>query len=319
VRRLTGAETAWAAQLACLYEVSVAKPGNVSPRAGFDDARFEDFVASAVAIGPAFADAGRATVGEIVLHAVAATRRLVATNTNLGMVLLLAPLARAAAGAHAGGDGAESGFRHAVGRVLRELTVEDAHLAYEAIRLASPAGMGRVDRHDVAAETVEATLREAMALARERDAVAREYVTDFEITFTLGRDSLRASWRAGCTLADAIVTTFLTILAEVPDTLIARKSGEAVARAVSQRGAQVLAAGASLTGEGRAQLEQFDRELRDPAHALNPGTTADLVTSSLFVLLTEDGMLDRLPELAARRTSPEDGGPRSAGDARPPR
>ncbi len=313
MRRLTGAEAAWAAQLACLYEVSVAKPGNVSPGTGFSDARFEDFVASAVAIGPAFADAGRATVGEIVLRAVRDTRRLVATNTNLGMVLLLAPLAKAATGA---GGGAGGGLRPAAGRVLRGLTAEDARLAYEAIRLASPAGMGEVDRFDVSSERVEVTLREAMASARERDAVAREYVTDFEITFTIGHDTLRESWRRGYDLADAIVTTFLTILGSVPDTLIARKNGEAVAGEVSSRAAQVLAAGGCRSAGGRRQLAQFDRELRDGGHALNPGTTADLVASSLFVFLAADGMLDRLPELAARWTRPgEEDTEADAGDA----
>ena len=97
MERLTGVEIAWAAQLACLFEASVAKPGNVSPRVGFADARFEDFAASAVAIGPALREAGMVGVGETIARAAADTRRLVATNTNLGMILLLAPMARAAA------------------------------------------------------------------------------------------------------------------------------------------------------------------------------------------------------------------------------
>jgi len=160
VDRLTGVEIAWAAQLACLFEVSVEKPGNVSPRGGFIDARFEDFAASAVAIGPALRDAGLATVGETIARAAADTRRLVATNTNLGMILLLAPLARAAARLEAGGD-----LRAALGRVLADLTVQDARLAYEAIRAASPAGMGEVDRHDVGEDDVTVTLREAMDAA----------------------------------------------------------------------------------------------------------------------------------------------------------
>ena len=293
--RLTGVEIAWAAQLACLFEVSVEKPGNVSPRGGFIDARFEDFATSAVAIGPALRDAGLATVGETIARAAADTRRLVATNTNLGMILLLAPLARAAARLEATGD-----LRAALGRVLADLTVQDARLAYEAIRAASPAGMGEVDRHDVGEDDVTVTLREAMDAARERDSIAREYVTDFEIVFTLGAGTLRRCWEDGAAFSDAVVTAFLTILAEVPDTLIARKNGADVAEDVSRRAAQVLAVGGSLSDQGRARLAELARELADEAHALNPGTTADLVAASLFVFLTEGGMLADVPALTAR-------------------
>ena len=293
--RLTGVEIAWAAQLACLFEVSVEKPGNVSPRGGFIDARFEDFAASAVAIGPALRDAGLATVGETIARAAADTRRLVATNTNLGMILLLAPLARAAARLEAGGD-----LRATLGRVLADLTVQDARLAYEAIRAASPAGMGEVDRHDVGEDDVTVTLREAMDAARERDSIAREYVTDFEIAFTLGAGTLRRCWQDGAAFSDAVVTAFLTILSEVPDTLIARKNGAAAAEDVSRRAARVLAVGGSLSEQGRARLAELARELGDAAHALNPGTTADLVAASLFVFLTEGGRLADVPALTAR-------------------
>ena len=293
--RLTGLEIAWAAQLACLFEVSVEKPGNVSPRAGFADARFEDFAASALAIGPALADAGRAAVGATIARAAADTRRLVATNTNLGMILLLAPLARATARLDAGGD-----LRAALRGVLEDLTVQDARFAYAAIRAASPAGMGEVDRHDVGEDDVSVTLREAMAAARERDSIAREYVTDFAITFTLGADTLHRCWQDGAAFSDAVVTAFLTILAAVPDTLIARKNGLRAAEDVSRRAARVLAAGGSLSEQGRARLAELAGELGDEAHALNPGTTADLVAASIFVFLTQGGMLADVPALTAR-------------------
>jgi triphosphoribosyl-dephospho-CoA synthase len=178
--------------------------------------------------------------------------------------------------------------------------VEDARLAFGAIRAASPAGMGHVDRHDVGQVDVAVTLREAMDAAAERDSIAREYVTDFEITFTLGAETLDRCWRDGAAFSDAVVTTFLTILAEVPDTLIARKNGVGPAQDVSRRAARVLAAGGSLCERGRALLAELARELGDEAHALNPGTTADLVAASLFVFLTEGRMLDDVPAITAR-------------------
>ena len=306
MERLTGVEIAWAAQLACLFEVSVEKPGNVSPRVGFADARFEDFAASAVAIGPAMGDAGLAGVGETIARAAAATRRLVATNTNLGMILLLAPLAKAAARLGAGGDpraaphDAGGDLRAALHDVLEGLTVQDARLAYAAIRTAAPAGMGEVERHDVGEDAVTVTLRAAMDAARERDSIAREYVTDFAITFTLGAATLQRCWQDGAAFSDAVVTAFLTILAAVPDTLIARKNGLRAAEDVSRRAARVLAAGGRFSERGRARLAELAGELGDEAHALNPGTTADLVAAALFVFLTEGEMLADVPALTAR-------------------
>jgi len=304
LNRLSGAEVARAATLACLVEAAVEKPGNVSPAAAFSDTTYEDFVASADAIGPALAGAERAGVGETVLRAVRETRLRVATNTNLGIVLLLAPLAKAAAG-----DGAAQGLRRAVARVLRELTVEDARAAYEAIRLASPGGMGQVERHDVAEAAVGVTLREAMLQAAERDSVAREYATDFEVTFTVGVPTLRAAWEAGSAFAAAVLDCFLTILAAVPDTLIARKRGLDVARRVSERAREVRAVLAAERAAGRSALAAFDAELRDPGHTLNPGTTADLVSASLFVFLAEAGMQDGVAKEAERlsRSAGRDG------------
>lgn len=292
--RLEGIEIGWAAQMACLFEVNAEKPGNVSRRADFSDTRFEDFVVSATAIGPAFQDAARAVVGETVLRAVRDTRRFVPTNTNLGMVLLLAPLAKAA------GEGAAAGLRAAAARVLNDLTVGDARLVYDAIRLASPSGLGEVERYDVKGVAVGATLREVMGLARDRDSVAREYVTEYEITFGLGYETLRRMWEEGNAFSDAILQTFLTVLAQIPDTLIARKEGRAAAEAVSRRARDVLAAGGSLSSRGREELARLDRELRDGSHRLNPGTTADLVAASIFVFLTEGGMLKSVPNLIAR-------------------
>jgi len=96
--RWTARQVAQAAQIACLLEVSAPKPGNVSRYADFTDTRFEDFLLSAVAIGPAMERAGRDGVGQIIWRAVRDTQRLVRSNTNLGMVLLLAPLAKACFG-----------------------------------------------------------------------------------------------------------------------------------------------------------------------------------------------------------------------------
>ena len=273
-----------AAEMACLLEVCAEKPGNVTRRKDFNDACFEDFVISAAAIGPAFRRAADATVGEIILRAVRATRRLVGGNTNLGIVLLLAPLAKAAGLDHS------DELRLAVSSVLRNLTVDDARLTYEAIRLASPAGMETVQQYDVQETDVNITLREAMGQARDRDALAREYVTDFEITFEVGLTAFQWILEQGAGMSEAVVQTFLSILAQVPDTLIARKKGIEAAREVSGRAGQVLKRGGIFSEKGQAEIKRLDLALRDKGHTLNPGTTADLTAAVLFVYLVENDL-----------------------------
>lgn len=278
--RTPGAVAA-AGQLACLIEAGSFKPGNVSPGRHFHDARYEDFVASAVAIGPALAAAGRQPLGSTILHAIAATREWTTSNTNLGMILLLAPLARAAL--HTEGD-----LRDSLRRELAATTVEDAVEVYEAIRLARPGGLGSSANEDVSgAPTV--TLREAMALAANRDNVAREYATDFAATFEVGVPALRAARSAGLAWSEATVETFLRFLGTMPDTLIKRKLGTAAAAAVSRRAREVEDAGGVRSEPGREALEAFDDELRSPNNAYNPGTTADLTCAALFVVILEDG------------------------------
>ena len=273
-----------AAEMACLLEVCAEKPGNVTRRHDFNDTSFEDFVISAAAIAPAFRHAADVPVGETILRAIRATRRLVGVNTNLGIVLLLAPLAKAAGLEHDGG------LRPALSRVLKALTVEDARFAYDAIRLASPAGMGKVTRFDLQETEVNINLREAMGHARDRDNVAREYVTDFAITFEIGLPAFQRILEQDANVSEAIVQTFLSILAQVPDTLIARKQGLEAAREVSSRAGRILKQGGMLSNKGQEEIKSFDLELRRERHILNPGTTADLMAAVLFVYIVENNL-----------------------------
>ena len=139
-----------------------------------------------------------------------------------------------------------------------------------------------------------------MNLAQNRDTVAREYVTDFEVTFEIGYTTLRQFLAEGHKFSDSLVQTALTILAQVPDTLIARKEGLAVAQEVSHRANQVLQAGGAFSERGREALRTFDVSIRDERHRLNPGTTADLIAATLFVFLTEGGALELFPDLLGR-------------------
>ncbi|HWG52730.1 MAG TPA: triphosphoribosyl-dephospho-CoA synthase [Gemmatimonadaceae bacterium] len=268
-----------AAQLACLLEASAPKPGNVSPGRDFHDTTYADFLAAAAAIGPALALAPDQSLGETILAAIAATRAWTPANVNLGIVLLLAPLARAALE-----PPRHAPLRDRAARVLGATTIADAERTYEAIRLAQPAGLGHAAEQDVAtAPTL--TLRDAMSLAAERDGIAREYATEFRTTFEHGAPAVARARADGLSWNDSVVETFLTLLAAAPDTHIARKLGLNEAQEVSHRAARVLAAGGVRTGAGRAAIVQLDGYLRDSRNARNPGTTADLCAAAIFVAL----------------------------------
>ena len=278
---MTGEEIAAAAQLACLLEVSAPKPGNVTPQHHFHDTRYEDFLASAVAIAPELGTAATRPLGATIRAAIEATSRWTDSNTNLGIVLLLAPLARAAG--RTGGT-----LRDRLSAVLDETTVEDAADTYAAIRRARPGGLGAASAEDVATAPTVA-LREAMGLAADRDTVAREYVTRFAVTFEVGAPALAEARRRGLGWMDATVECFLALLAAAPDTHIARKIGRAEAERVSGQAREVVAAGGTATAEGRAALAALDAELRDARNTRNPGTTADLTCAALFVVIIEGG------------------------------
>ena len=69
------------------------------------------------------------------------------------------------------------------------------------------------------------TLREAMALAADRDLVARQYANGFQEVCTRRCPCLRIGSRKGQPLETAIVAAYLGILARHPDSLIVRKRG----------------------------------------------------------------------------------------------
>jgi triphosphoribosyl-dephospho-CoA synthase len=266
------------ATLACLLEATAPKVGNVHRGSDFDDLTFHDFAISAVLIGPAMESASVVGVGRAVLEAIRVTRQAVGTNTNLGMVLLVAPLAVVPVGQALTGE--------SVGTVLEALTAEDCRFVYEAIRLAQPGGLGKAESMDVA-EEAPASLLDAMRAAASRDLVARQYAEDFMLVLETIAPSLVAGRERNWSLTETIIHTHIALLAEHHDSLILRKCGEQVATQASAMAAQVLACGGPGDEDYYAALADFDFWLRADGNRRNPGTTADLIAAGLFVALRE--------------------------------
>jgi triphosphoribosyl-dephospho-CoA synthase len=260
-----------------VLEATARKPGNVHPGAKFADTSHADFIRSAAAVAPVLGSAAALGVGRAVLESIERTHATVGRNTNLGIVLLLAPLAAVPPG---------QTLRTGIGPLLGRLTQTDAALVYRAIRLAGAGGLGRAAEQDVSGEPTVA-LVDAMRLAARRDTIADQYATGFELVLDFGlpilehRTDFRENWE------EAIIELHLKLMVGRPDTLVARKCGVEVAGESARRAAAVLEAGWPHSRGGREQLRELDTWLRADGNRRNPGTTADVVTACLFAAFRE--------------------------------
>ena len=286
------------AHIACIWEATSRKVGNVHPNADFDDMRHIDLVISAAALANLLGyrrTAGR-PLGEEINFVVGNLKDVVPTNTNLGIVLLLMPLLRVPG--YCALENPPSApwydFKKGIETVLKRLSVEDAVETYKAIRAVNPGGLGTVRKQDVNGEPT-VTLLKAMQMAADRDMVARQYANGFADVFDFGVPSFLAAFERFGSVEAAVIDCQLRWLAEYPDSLIARKNGPHVAEDVRKWAAGVLKSGGIETPEGRAAGVELDRYLRSDGNKLNPGTTADLITACLFVALRENKIAPSAP------------------------
>jgi triphosphoribosyl-dephospho-CoA synthase len=260
---------------ACALDVQARKPGNVSTASAGHRMQAGQFVQSAAAAVEPLCRPG-ATVGERIEAAVGATRAIVQCNTNLGIVLLCAPIAAAWE------RGRGRGVHRALVDVLAGLDAADARAAYRAIALAAPAGLGSAPTQDVAGVPTLG-LRDAMALAADRDRIAWQYAHGFGDVFDPGVAAFEQAHRGmGDTDAAPIAAmqrVFLEFLATWPDSHIARKHGAAVAHSVMAEARPWLArARRGDVLDDDPGFAAWDESLK--RRGLNPGTSADLCVAT---------------------------------------
>jgi triphosphoribosyl-dephospho-CoA synthase len=266
-----------AAQLASVLEATAPKVGNVHPAAAFADMQYGDFLKSAAAIASVFKKYRELSVGELVLESVRATRASVGINTNLGTLLLFAPLAKAWSPQIVAEE-----LHAATKVVLGNLTPRDSEDIYDAIRVAKPGGLGEASQHDVNAEP-PADLLVAMRYASATDAVAAQYANGFDDLFQRLVPWFEQAIVNGKDAFAATLEIQVRWLAEERDGLIVRKCGTLIASEV-----QLLAKGVIAAETAEIQLartSELDSYLRADGHRRNPGTTADLIAATLFVKL----------------------------------
>lgn len=301
------------------------KPGNVHRTADFEDTTFEQFIAGSIALGPQARmaalrgiAAGRKKIDLSQVGAGGIIKRMLEEirswhrggNTHLGTSMLFVPLAISAGYTLAKTSklGIED-IRRNVGAVMEATTVRDALDVQEAIELLMPKGLGRLrgrrlpDLSGTDARGIivnkSYTLYEMMRASSSWDNIAREWITGMEISFCCGLPTWLEVREETGSVNVATVHAFLKILSRYPDTFIARKIGlkseediEAAvrvgmveARRISTKASSILSMGGVMTAEGKRALRDLDGELRTRGNDLNPGTTADLTSSSIMIAM----------------------------------
>jgi len=297
------------ASLAALLEVSAyPKPGNVHRLRDFLDTKYEHFLAGSVALGSrmqGLAEKGQRIghgdrewaelgVGKSILVSVKDMMNWQrGGNVHLGIILLFSPLAAAAGSVMKEGIVDLDELRGALDEVINGGTPLDSVNIYRAIDVAmSKETLGSVVQLDVKdTSSLDRILDEDLTPldifneCQARDAICNEWVTGFNVTFTEGYPFLRKRLDEGANINEATVDTFLKILSEHPDSLIQRKIGIEDAITVSEKAKKIIQAGGASTEIGMKMIQKLDDELREENGSLNPGTTADLTATSLFLLL----------------------------------
>ncbi|MCO5064499.1 MAG: triphosphoribosyl-dephospho-CoA synthase [Rhizobiaceae bacterium] len=259
---------------ACEQEIDALKPGNVHRFAGGHGMSAQDFLTSARVSAAPMSDPAL-PVGRRILDAVRATQTAVHANTNLGILLLCAPVADAALTEAAD-------LRAGIANVLERMTMQDTAAIFEAIATANPGGLGDGGANDVR-EPPRAGLLDAMREAANRDRIAYQYANDYKDIFETGLPALASALREGRHGMWPTVAVYMAFLTAFPDSHIQRKSGANRAESVKAEAAQIRDRLALITNEAAKLnlLLGFDESLKK--RGINPGTSADLTVCCLFV------------------------------------
>jgi len=290
-------------ELAILLEASAHKPGNVSVVTDFENTRYEHFLASAVAASSFFEQAtergivvsegnmpvSSVSIGQIIRDCVADIDAWQhGGNTLLGTIILLAPIAVAAGMMQSTDDFEIPALREKVKLVVESTTPEDAVDVYKAIRIANPSGLGKASKLDIndpnSMNTIlveKTSLYQVFKIAEKYDMICSEWVNNYHVTFDIAYPSLTRQIRGSINISTATIQTFIEVLAEYPDTFIARKTSLRKAEEISSKARQILELGGLETPAGKVSLRRLDQKLRKSSNLLNPGTTADIIAGGL--------------------------------------
>ena len=268
----------------CQLEVTASKPGNVHRAADFEDVTLGDFLSSAIALGSAIdAQPPAGGTGSMILSAVERTNLVTRTNTNLGIVLLICPLAKLV-------QRGEAIVPQSITAEIEALTGAESQAVYQAIATAKAGGLSMVGKHDVNdAGSAPERIIDAMEIASDRDMVAKQYCCGYTDVIEFVLPAIEEGLLRFGKISHGIVWAHVKTMARFPDSLISRKLGDSVARKSAAMAAQCLEQLTNADDDDFwRSVGDLDFWLRSDGHRRNPGTTADLIAAALYVGVAND-------------------------------
>ena len=260
---------------ACKKDVELIKPGNVSINSPHLDTNAQDYLDSSIlSAKELFQD--KYGLGERILQSVKITRSKINVNTNLGIVLLCAPIIQACVNYNS------FGLREGIKQTLLSATYQDTHDLCMAISLSSPGGLGRSDMYDVSTNP-SISIKQMMDYSAKYDRISYQFSHNYSdiLDFIIPRLIILNEKHNSLDVSLSIL--FIEILAKIPDSHISRKYGDKIAKKTSNNASDLLKI---LDRENSPdyianELNNLDYEYKKKG--INPGTTADLLVASLMI------------------------------------
>ena len=259
-------------------EIHALKPGNVSIYSPGHGMSCADFIYSAKLCTPILADRDL-PFSRRILDSAKKIRAQVGCNTNLGMLLLFAPIIQAAEYCQ---TITLAQLQRSITTVLESADQADTDTVFAAIRIANPAGLGQSRQHDVFAKA-DCSLVEAMCAAQKRDCIALQYCNHFNDIFTQGYPAIQRFADQWGNIEWAAVACYFVYLTMFADSHIVRKQGKQTAARIKAQAKPILQR-LNTTDDPeqiRHELLDYDRKLKE--EKINPGTSADLTAASLLL------------------------------------
>ncbi len=270
----------------CQLEVTAPKPGNVHRGADFEDVNLGDFLSSGIALGSAIdAQPVNGGTGTMILSAIERTNLVTKTNTNLGIVLLICPMAKLV-------QRAERISPKAIAAEIEAIVGSESEAVYQAINKANAGGLAAVDEHDVNdVGSAPERIIDAMKMSCERDMVAKQYCCGFTDVIEFVLPAIEEGVQRFGKIYPGIVWAHVKTMAQFPDSLISRKLGDAAAKKSAAIAAQCLEQLTDADDDDFwRSVGDLDFWLRSDGHRRNPGTTADLISAALYVGLANNSI-----------------------------
>lgn len=270
-------KAAESAVFSLLLEVSAnPKSGNVDREHDFTDMKYEHFLLSALRSYPVFLKSANRdqNIGELILEAVKRSSALTGKNIHFGSFLLLIPLVYSW----------EGNVREITSKAVSSLKNTDWEESLALLEAYNLLGARVMNAHRLSLKnkSTEKVLREEklnlyqwMLRAPPKNIIAQELTGGYKHSLW-GSWLLKGFMEEENDINSAVVLTYHTLLSKLPDPLVISKHGESVAQEVMEKAEQAL--------EGRS-FEALDEELI--SRGVNPGTIADLISSSTFLALGE--------------------------------